>query len=151
MDKQNENYYKDERDNIDFDTVSAYIDNSLSNDEIAKIEKMFIENDELAETVYATCEFLEDENQNKGTIIPMKKSRRWNTELLRYAAAIFVIATAVTFVTIFIIPQHDRIAVAKSNVYRPKRTRSITQPTSVEHSSIQKTNEMKKVKRKSEK
>ncbi len=146
LNKQNESYYQDERGNIDFDAISAYIENSLPEEEIAGIEKMLSENDVLAETVNATREFLEDENQHKVTIIPMKKSRNWSSELLRYAAAIIVVAAATTFVTVFIVPEHDGITGTKPAIYQPKRTRSLTQPTSTVYSSIQKINDMKKVK-----
>ena len=146
LNKQSENSYEDERGNIDFDAVSAYIENSLPEEEIAEIEKMLSENDVLAETVNATREFLKDDNQNKVTIIPMKKSRNWSSELLRYAAAIIVVAAAATFVTVFIVPEREGVPGTKPAIYQPKRTRSLTQPTSTVYSSIQKTNDTEKVK-----
>jgi len=128
-------------DKIDFDLLSAYIEKTLSNEEVVEVEKQIRENKFLAEIVASVREFLENEEKLEPNVIPMKCTWNWSTVLLRYAAAILIVAVSAVFVSVLIVDKQDLEKKTKRmKVYQPRRTRSVTQPTNT----IQETNDMRK-------
>ena len=132
--RQKKNSFGGRNDKIDFDLLSAYIEKTLSNEEVVKVEKQISENKLIAELVDLVRKFIEDKKDLETNVIPMKRSWDWSSNLLRCAAGILVVIASAVVVTVILIPERNLETKTKRvKIYQPKRTRSISQPKQIKN------------------